>query len=63
MTRSHFVPTLFPRPAHAVLYEKLRPEFEARLRPALKFPEWRELDNEKTSDCYNNWRITNKDRL
>jgi len=51
------------RPAHAVLYQKLSPEFEARLSPDMKFPEWRELDNEDTSGCYTNWKIANKDRL
>ena len=56
-------PTVFTRPGHAVLYQKLSPEFEARLRPDLKFPEWRDLDNEDTAGCYNNWKIANKDRL
>ena len=63
MTRSRVVPTLFIRTGHAVLYEKLSPEFDARLSPDLKFPEWRELDNQDISGCYRNWKITNKDRL
>ena len=57
------IPMYYVREGHAVLYQMLSPEIEARLRPGLKYPEWREMDNGDTSGCYSKWKVVNQDRV
>ena len=54
---------IFISDGNAVLYQMLSPEFDKILESGMKFPEWREMDNEDPAGSYTNWKIINQDRM